>query len=39
MVESGRSDYMSAPEKASSDGDIKPQTLFIAEEMRFCPGF
>jgi len=39
MVESGRSDYMSAPEKASSDGDIKPLTLFIAEEMRCCPGF
>ncbi len=34
-----RSDYMDALEKASSDGDIKPLTLFIAEEMRFCPGF
>ncbi len=34
-----RNDYISALEKASSDGDIKPLTLFIAEEMRFCPGF
>jgi len=34
-----RSDYISALEKASGDGDIKPLTLFIAEEMRFCPGF
>jgi hypothetical protein len=26
-------------ENASSDGDIKPLALFIAEEMGFCPVF
>ncbi len=32
-----RSAYMDALETASRDGDIKPLTLFIAEEMGFLP--
>jgi fido (protein-threonine AMPylation protein) len=34
-----RSAYMAALENASSDGDIKPLVLFIAEEMGVAPGF
>jgi fido (protein-threonine AMPylation protein) len=34
-----RSTYMAALENASSDGDIKPLALFIAEEMGVGPGF